>query len=661
MDFVKSPDPRDDIVVRFTTADEKKVSGGGSAYSYRDRPDRGFPESTTAKVAEVRVHGTDEVVTLPCITATTVAELSEMIIQKFGLETDILHVFTKVGVHTRKLKPYEQVPVKCFIKGIESFKRQVKQYQHPLAIIGAGHIGLRQGLWMLKKQRTNFIIFDRRNKVGGTSWIAQANPTSKLQTELGGYHLQWDEDNPVPKNLPPWPTRDQLLVHFDEVTNEYGLMPYIKLNTNVMNIDIMGKDPTTWSYNLTMHDVPPGSYTQAVGDPKAVPNTAREMLVDMVHMYPGNLSVPKKEEYKGEETFGGVMEYAICGDMDYSKVTGQDVLILGHGAFGVENIRTCAEYNCNQIYLLCRRRNLACPRVVSWFINQSYTMLSGPLTMKAFGPAYDLLGYDPWSYHSVFANSSKTNVSIQQKSRFGIGDVYFLAVYMGKCRIIEDTVKRFTEKTCHLGNGGTIACDVVLKLFGFSGAWEVDRLMKIKQMYGFWPNADGRRFVWSEPPGVSATSFGSTTLSPGALPVVEMAMHMVWYPNDWKKVKQADNLVKTDPNADIDKPAYVIYAREATSMFFMVPAHCPEIIDRNAQLKVMFMKHQKHWECHPMETYIEQCAAEWAEYGKLWKAAMPELKDPPPYPYTPKNVQGFLDEEMQEVQSAFRKMANLMS
>mmetsp|Transcript_109510 Transcript_109510/g.194152 ORF Transcript_109510/g.194152 Transcript_109510/m.194152 type:complete len:662 (+) Transcript_109510:65-2050(+) len=646
------PDPRDDMLAKFF-AKASEVDTSGPAF--KNMPNGGQPASLTAKLVELQVHGSDEVVTIPCVTSTKISEMKEMLVAKFGLETSAIYFFAKQGCATRKFQEHEECPRKCFIKGLDSLKRKMKQYEHPLAIIGSGHIGLRQGLWMLKKKCTNFVIFDRRHKVGGTSWIAQANPTSKLQTELGSYHLQYDEDNPVPTNLPPWPTRDQLLMHFDQVTREYGLYPYIKLNTNVLSIDIVGTKPETWSYNLTIHDIPPGSYTQAVGDPQKIKGSEREMMVDMVHMYPGNLSCPKKEEYKGEDTFGGTMEYAICGDMDYSKVTGKDVLILGHGAFGVENIRTCSEYDCKQIYLLCRRKNLACPRVVSWFINQSYSMLPGSLVMKSFGPAYDMLGFDPWSYHSVYSNAARTNVSVQQKSRFGIGDVYFIAVYMGKCKVIEDTVKRFTEKTCHLQNGGTISCEVVLKLFGFAGAWEVDRLLKIKEMYGWWPNADGRRHVFAEPIGVNATSFAGTSLSAAAMATVELASHMVWYPSDFHKLKVSESLPKRKGEPEADRPAYVVDARNSVGIAFIAPTFCPEMIDRGGQPNIMFLKHNKQWECHPMELYLEQCAAEWAEYGKKWKAAMPELKDVPPYPYTPKIVQGYLDEEFKNVKEAFGK------
>ena len=42
----------------------------------------------------------------------------------------------------------------------------------------------------LSPSQGNFIVFDRKDRVGGTSWIDQANTTSRLQTEVGVYHLQ---------------------------------------------------------------------------------------------------------------------------------------------------------------------------------------------------------------------------------------------------------------------------------------------------------------------------------------------------------------------------------------------------------------------------------------------------------------------------------------
>ena len=74
----------------------------------------------------------------------------------------------------------------------------------------------------------------------------KANKTSKLQTELGTYHLQYDEQNPVrpiwksisvygplgpsvspnpskvPTDMPTWPSRDELLQHFAKAVLRFG-------------------------------------------------------------------------------------------------------------------------------------------------------------------------------------------------------------------------------------------------------------------------------------------------------------------------------------------------------------------------------------------------------------------------------------------------------
>ena len=41
----------------------------------------------------------------------------------------------------------------------------------------------------------------------------------------------------------------------------------------------------------------------------------------------------------------------------------------------LRNIRTCCEYRAKHIWVVCRKRNLTCPRVVSWFIDQARILL----------------------------------------------------------------------------------------------------------------------------------------------------------------------------------------------------------------------------------------------------------------------------------------------
>ena len=58
-----------------------------------------------------------------------------------------------------------------------------------------------------------------------------------------------------------------------------------------------------------------------------------------------------------------------------------------------------------------------------------------------------------------------------------LGDVYFLATAMGINEVIEDEIKRISSNSIHLESGRKVDVDVILKLYGFNGNFDVDRLM----------------------------------------------------------------------------------------------------------------------------------------------------------------------------------------
>ena len=156
--------------------------------SYLLRP--GFEISTTATSTELRIHGSDEVLEIPVVVSTTVLDVKQMLQDKLGLsDPGQLTFVAKQGCYWREQKDHEEIRRKVTIKGIKSFERPRMQHPHPIAVIGAGHIGLRQAMIFMKHKEFNFVIFDRRPKVGGSAWWEQANKTAKLQTENGVYHL----------------------------------------------------------------------------------------------------------------------------------------------------------------------------------------------------------------------------------------------------------------------------------------------------------------------------------------------------------------------------------------------------------------------------------------------------------------------------------------
>jgi len=598
------------------------------------------PRSLSSAVTELTVFGTDETLKMSVVSSTQVIEVKQLLAQRLGIDPSALTFLTKQGCLVRRQYDTDEIARKVSVKGIASFRRARKIWEHPIAIIGTGHSGLRQAMWFLKHGETNFVLYDRRHDVGGTSWWDSANAASKLQTELGTYHLQYDEDNPVPKNMPTWPNRAELLRHFREVSEEYGIIPYCRFKTDVAAVTVEKADARErpadqWyvdqTYRFSLKDLESGGQS--------------EVQHSCLCYFPGNLTVPKEEQYTGEDQFGGFIAYAVANAVDYTMVAGEEVALVGHGAFAVENVRTCCEYGARKVWMICRRRNLACPRVSSWFINQSKQWISGPLYMRCTEPMYKLTPFDPWDYHSVFANQSRTMVTITQKARFGIGDVYFLAIAMGLLEVLEDSVKRLSHRTIHLESGQKLEVGILLKLFGFSGAWEVDRLVGCKEMEGNWVNGDFRRFLCAEAIGVNAQNFGGTSFSPGVRSWVEQSAYFFWYPKDFQAISQSGMLPRHKAEQDKDRPAFVIDARYANTTGMLVGGMCPGLAEASAA--TTFLKSRKQLECHPMRAFVDECRSEWDDYARKWKAnGAPGLI--PEYPYTYEVVESLLAEEARE-------------
>jgi len=590
----------------------------------------------------MKVYGREEVMTLPVFTNTKVCEVKGMLAYRLGVDPEGLAFRYKQGSHHRTNGDHEEVHRQVTVHGLASFSRQRMEWGNPHAVIGAGHMGLKMAMSFLQDSVTNFVVFDRRPTVGGTSWISQANATSRLQTEVGVYHLQYHENNgwPMDATVNPWPSRGQLLEHFQAVAEEFGILSYCSMNTNVVSMSILGKDYWAQQYELSL-----------------VKEDGHESLFhcSSVSFFPGNLTNPKRVIYKGEELFDGDVLYGISSSFDYGKCSGKVVSIVGSGAFAVENVRTCVEFAAKKIWLICRRKTLAMPRIVSWLINQSEQFISAALTMEAMSPMYELIGMDQWQYYCVYANEARTSVTLRQKSRFGIGDVYYLAMYFGQCEHLVDDIKRMSHHAIHLISGRNLdRVEFMLKLLGFNGEFENDRLLKMKELFGWWANKDLRRYIVAEPLGVDANNFGGTSFSPGAIMWTEQQVHLLSFPKDWVAVMESGQMPTHVADESIDRPAYVVEARHGSLTSISLSGLVPGIGERG--MVTGPLKHQRMWQIHPLDAFMEACNKEW----EMWTSILKDQgydKPAPPYPYTEEKVREFLAKEQEAYREQEAQMA----
>lgn len=612
-----------------------------------------------------------DTVEVPVQVCTKVGELKEVLAANLGyIDKSSFDFVVKQGCTFRKLLDSDTVVRKMTVRGLDNFKPPRHKYKHPYGIIGAGYTGLKTAMLLSHYGSDDYIVFDRYDRVGGHAWLEMANKTTKLQTEFPTYHVWYGSEfsqpgmtkcGGPPLNHEIWPTRDQLLEHFQLLADEYGIMPHCHLQSNVAEMDIIGKvtdmeryynlkvDPVRYGRKdvqgggALAHQVGGGMETRTYEGDVDRSRQRYEVNVSCIAMWPGALVFPREVTYPGEADFGGPIDFAVEMRYDYRHVRDKVVCIIGHGAFTMENIRTCLEESCKHIYVLCRKINLTCPRIASWFVNQANPAISAAQMLDILAHAYKYIvvdgkvAIDPWDMHSVMANSTRTHATVQQKTRFGIGDVYFLAAAYGLMEVVIGNVKRCTYQTLHIDSGRKIECAAVLKCTGCLGDWKVDKLLRIKEMRGNYVNGDPRRVCSGEADGINASQFSLTTSGPGIYSMVKAALHFWDVPKDWERMVDNGTIdflpVHKAGEPDEEFPAYFFTSKHAQSAGIILDSASPLL--RQKMSGDGEYKHFIQMLCTPPERVLQEAKADWELYEQKFRDRGMVPKDAPyvPYPY----------------------------
>jgi len=595
----------------------------------------GGHKSNTTRVVKLKVVGGTDVLEIPCLVSTTVSEVKEMIAAKTFVDAENIDFFFKAGAYMTKQKDVDQVQAVTLVKGVKQFKPSKKQWPHPVGIIGQGYHGLKTAIMYLQDGDSNIVGFDRFDTVGGYCWITGANKTSRLQTEFGSFHVWWGQqcldsglvtypDCNSKDGWNIWPYKTEINKHFNYAADTFGVRPHVKFQTNVVKVDVIGdKNAESRYYQLTCEDLKNPGATSVVN-------------CSVLYNYPGSLTQNRIIEYPGEDTFDGEIRYGMNDDTPYEKLKGANVAILGNGAFAVENARTVLECEGLKSYIITRRKNLASPRMPCWFVHQGPVPTPGGFVLKMFEPMYELVDFgDPWKFWSVHSNADRTNVTILQNSRFGIGDVTFLMVHWGLLEYIVATVKRFSRHTIHLSTGEKLEdVTVCLKALGLLGDWSVDRLHNMKEMVGAFCAGDWRRVLMIDATGMNASNFTTFSTGIGTTDFVLTYKHLYDYPKEFYRAEQMElmkRLPRHKEEPEIDKPAYICDVKYAMASGMIVESMVPTI--QTYKVSMSRYKYTMYHKSHSTDRALEVATQEWNDYQETWKSRGIKHEFVP-YPYT---------------------------
>jgi hypothetical protein len=263
-----------------------------------------------------------------------------------------------------------------------------------------------------------------------------------------------------------------------------------------------------------------------------------------------------------------------------------------------------------------------------------------------FDPMYKLSGMgDPWDYWSVHAPADRSRATVVQNSRFGIGDVTFLALIWGKMEYVESTVKRFTKHTVHLANGEKLNdVTVMVKSLGLTGDFEVDRLHKMKELIGNWCSGDYRRVIQIDPLGMNAANFTTFSTGIGSYGTAYSNKYLHDFPQEYQNLVGAgllQQLPRQKSDEKLDRPAYVTDVKFQMAAGIIIDSMCPKLQERGATQSAY--KHEMYHRAHPWKKFIEICIEDWDKYQKLFKD-QGVIHEYVPYPYTREMVSAYFDD-----------------
>ncbi|CAE7845222.1 pksN [Symbiodinium microadriaticum] len=311
----------------------------------------------------------------------------------------------------------------------------------PILVVGAGVGGVAFAQQLVRASET--VVVMEKGAAAGGSWTL-GNLSSKLQIDAPSYMLNYDSPRAWGVT---YPSKQKVLDEVREAANSLDL----RLSHEVTSLS----------------KVQPGEYRVKFTDAS---KKQHELTVGGVAFFLGGLHAANDVVYPGEDGFAGTIGLGHGDDVRPEAFKDQEVLIVGHGAFAIENMRTALQNGAKSVTIVARRRNIVFPSVVNWLINS----VNGTLEIRKIRPVLE-------KFYQVAGITLDQLPALQGDSiDFRIpacSDIYFLAQAMGALRVVIGEVTRL-ESTCAVvdvfdEDGGTrVEClgfhrhDLVQKIFG---------------------------------------------------------------------------------------------------------------------------------------------------------------------------------------------------
>jgi len=464
--------------------------------------------------------------------------------------------------------------LKLKVSGNQPLPQQVD-----VVIVGAGVTGL-YAANQLSKNNISFCVIDKDEIVGGI-WSKYANTTSQVNTSEGGYRLIEPE---IQSNRDHSATREILE---DIAHTARNVSDNIYLKTKV---DWLERSDD--AYRLKISNGQEISYLTSKGVILAIND---------------RVGAPREIEWENQSFFKGEILSGISDAAKDFDWTNKKVVIVGMGAFAVENARTALVGGARHVTVVCRRHGTVCPKIIDYLNfttpyddSFKHDKKSNMRNMLLWKKLYDQSGAtQPECWMGKIKHAGHT---------ISVSDIWFSGHYLKKIETVAGNISGMYKNGVIVENQHQIEADVVVNCVGFHrNALTVKEICNYKEMYN--NNYVDQDLMYLADAYIDDDAFNSFFGS-SVLEMVKfyMAVYVRFFDNDDYFAMIKSDGIESIPIEDRRWSHYIAGAAALMD-------HYPDIYE--TARKQVAERTKNFMEAHDLETYIAANKREWIDTHSL--------------------------------------------
>jgi hypothetical protein len=467
-----------------------------------------------------------------------------------------------------------------------------------VAIVGAGITGLYTAN-RFAKAGISFCLLERSDQIGGI-WSRYANRSSQVNSSEGAYRLVEKETR---SNRDHSTTREIL----EDITRlAKNASDHLFFETEVEKIDMRRN-----GYQIRLN---------RGGKPHLLECKGVILAIN------DRVGTPRDAKWENQTAFKGKIVAGIRNDTEKIDWRDLKVLIVGMGAFAVENARTALEGGARHVTVLCRRHGTVCPKIIDYlnfvtpydeaFLHDKKSNLRNMMYWKKL---YDLSGAtQPECWMGKIKHDGHT---------ISVSDIWFVGHYLKKIKTITGEIRSMTANGVYIDKQEHIEADIVVNSIGFErNARTAKELSGCLEIYT--NNYLGKDFMYLADAYIDNNAFNSLFGSS----VLEMVKFYVEVFIMFFNQPGYDEMIRTQgiEKIPIENRNWAHYINGAMALIRKYPAAHKIAKEQVAIRTGNFL------EMHDLGTYIAQNKREWIDTHS--KLAGKTLKEEECLPYVFENL-----------------------